>query len=510
MFKTLIQENFSILGAKRNDMSILESLCAYNDQVFSKGDYSLLITSRILLMNRPKEINCRRFELYWSEKSADKILQLVDKEQSESGFSFVFDTILGSASEFSSEFGNEINFINLNARSLDSQVYLKGMELIDKHITKTYPQFKALKDIDRFMSQFGFDVRVFTSETVNKTFILFKNATVESTHAIQSIYPRLAPWLFKDNPPNSFELDLFSSLLKSSVDDYKRLVKSYEASLDLNTMLIDKLMKDVDLGGFLEKIRRRQDEINSNRNSIRDYLNAISQIYLRIDILQTDILVFQQQMEKGDEQFKTELVNYLKQNKSVRLTDVEKSDGSFGFRVSTTLVNFDPEAYKKIRDNSSCYIYTTQRNADKYSTQDVLLVLDSLFRDETLKLHTSAAFTLYPKSLSVRAFSYSLDNDIDLPNPHLYFYHCIGNNELEIIDALNGCNYIQAIETCVASAGNLNLLDTPVGGAFVSSLFGERIAEDENRRPFETKDGRRLNTDEAIAYLKGETICQDK
>ena len=91
-----------------------------------------------------------------------------------------------------------------------------------------------------------------------------------------------------------------------------------------------------------------------------------------------------------------------------------------------------------------------------------------------------------------------------IPNTHLYNYHCLGDNEDAINDALRNDQFEAALEQCVLSTGSLNFYDSPVAERF--SLGLTEMRTDYNRPCIELEPNTPLLTfGQYVDYILKET-----
>ena len=86
----------------------------------------------------------------------------------------------------------------------------------------------------------------------------------------------------------------------------------------------------------------------------------------------------------------------------------------------------------------------------------------------------------------------------EVPNPHLQYHACLGDNARYIREPLRRGDIVTAIEQCIASAGSVNIDEGVSVGPFVRDILKSNIA------PFELPDGRRVNAAKALEWIEQE------
>ena len=183
------------------------------------------------------------------------------------------------------------------------------------------------------------------------------------------------------------------------------------------------------------------------------------------------------------------LVDFFKNQKCLNLTDAR--DDCISFSVSKYIDIFDPEVYSSHIRNTSSFLYMPNVHAEEIWNEERRLFLDSIFGPKPVyKVRVFAAYTLYLSTAQVRGTADIVPAD-RIGNPHVKHFHCLGGYEPTIREKLRNNDITGAIATCMASAGSLNIADSPVMKAFLAEMSNkqseciERISDHKLFTPIE-------------------------
>ena len=195
----------------------------------------------------------------------------------------------------------------------------------------------------------------------------------------------------------------------------------------------------------------------------------------------------------------TEVQQYIASNKL--LSDIEIDDRKVHFNVKTFLApyNFD-EWDTSVRRSDNLFTYHVGRGPVK-TIDDAKLLLSAIFSENhCLKVKMCAHFDMDFFGASIETVAAYQFNRLPgyegyIPNPHLQYYRCFGENQLDILNALGESDMISAIEACINVARRISIFD-PSYRHFVYDLYGS-----ENKCII-TEDGTEMTVAEALTYLK--------
>ena len=198
-------------------------------------------------------------------------------------------------------------------------------------------------------------------------------------------------------------------------------------------------------------------------------------------------------MEDGIQEH-TELQDYLMNNQ--RIANVSLNGSNISFVVKTYLAPHHIEEWETISSRRQVFSsYTTNKVPDP---DDVKLLLDAILSENrSLKLRMCAYFSMdYFGSEVTSSKRYNFGLKDYIPNPHLNYHNCFGQNKLAILEQLKDGDAVGAIECAVACAQRVNIHESMTFNPFVKELLdfkGKCLVAD---------DGTELSPMEAIDYLK--------
>jgi len=142
-----------------------------------------------------------------------------------------------------------------------------------------------------------------------------------------------------------------------------------------------------------------------------------------------------------------------------------------------------------------------------YSNETIAKFIKFVLLDNKLRIRVSGKFILDFSGYYVRAISGDdLDDDTYMPNPHLFYYSCMGENERQVVQALSQHDFEGASIFCIASAACVNFNDPYVMARWLAAMFTERWSTKnyQTYKYFEAPSGELLNVEEAIEYMEKE------
>lgn len=452
------------------------------------GDISFLATLRALLAPRLSESD--ELELYitrtsfspsqtdsWSNlQIAEKVIDRADPTPSNSLHIHLCSSPIPDVNETC------VTAVYDNAMSILGDDWIR----VDK-VTAMFRQRK-------------FMTACFVNPVARNAIVFVSGGDLRRYHMIQASISVFLPWYFESGGKvlTDEEFRLVSALFNSKEpNDYISCISALAEKYDFKGMRIRQM-----LAGFESRIdeRRKADverqiqDLNSNIVS----LNAIIDQKIRLkNEYNLTLLGLETKIAQGKEN--SEIMNYFLRSSRLALESVDGS--SITFAVKDYTLYFDEANAQRAIDNKSSYIYRNQRNG--ISGDDMALLMKSIFIDQVLKLRTCAAYRLTIGSNVEPMQNYEFDSseyDEYMPNTHIQDYGCLGTYRESLNTLMSNCDYIGAIEQCMASARSLNFGDLTVMSKFVYHLYMD------NYCCIELPNGKVVVPSEAIAWLKKEDV----
>lgn len=202
----------------------------------------------------------------------------------------------------------------------------------------------------------------------------------------------------------------------------------------------------------------------------------------------------------------TELVDFFKAHKNIRLFDV--SGDMLKFYVLGTLEWFDLEFYHRAARNDNA-IYRINAPRAFSELEDRKLLMDAIFSDDPIfKIRMCSSYGLsITGDVDVWA-NYNYPADIlkqYIPNPHIQYHRCLGDHRDPIRRALRDNNMPLAIEQCIASAQSVNIAERSV----TFDPFMKNVFSSTNKILVDMK-GKEYTPVEALKYLKKKAQAESK
>lgn len=348
--------------------------------------------------------------------------------------------------------------------------------------------FEELVDVELYLNQNDRHVRthIWVNELKHTAEVYCSSLPPTYFHLLQSVLPRLLPWIFKDKSLSSTEKDLLYSLAKKDSETYKMLLNSLLKNIQkesLGRKLDAFLNNNADMR--LKETERSINEIMDNLNELQNSYNA----YLtKLAIEEEEKAKLEISLSHSNEALKEQIIEYLKVSPSV---EISVEDCKMIVLVKTHLEFFDPEHLKIILSNPKSKVNLCLKS-------EQIEVLKAIFIEQRFKIPVQAAYKLYADGGVTAVTEGGRQYEVDtLVNPHIGIHGCLGQFFQEISGAIKSNNYIMAIEECVASAKSINISE--------SATFDYIVKDAENNQLLvEDSTGKRYTFNEACELLRKE------
>ena len=207
-------------------------------------------------------------------------------------------------------------------------------------------------------------------------------------------------------------------------------------------------------------------------------------------------------MERGEGD--SELLDFFLCNKSLNL--VKAHNGQLEFIVTTVISSFDPEVAENAIRNKKSFIYRHYSRHTEYGNEELTderieRLMTEVLINERLKLKVCAAYYL---NFADGSFGGKRNYDYPekiiaeyVPNQHIDYYACLGNNDPHVRNAMKAKDYVRAVSACCSSATNMNLTESNTG-----TFFMEKICDKNAGKIILMPDGTSMTPVDAVKWLE--------
>lgn len=310
------------------------------------------------------------------------------------------------------------------------------------------------------------DVTCFTNAEDKKTIVIYRpldGMSLETERYVLMGVPVYLPWFFKEKPITKEETDFLEALSKTSCDSF---IKGAKNLFDIKKIRERIMVHDLDGIGTRfarNKIEYIKNEIESYRRKIETKRNEISNLMVQIQEqnLSLDGL---RNIVKNDN---NEILEFFKLNDNLVFRDC--SGDIMTFYCTGYLDSFDEDAAEEYIDNRDSIIY----EYTNINCNDTEKLFRAIFIDQTVKIRTVAMYQVNVSGFRVNGCSdahYINEVANRFPNTHIHHYHCLGDYEMMMVDALREGNVVGCLSICGMSARSLNFGDSTVMERFVNDI----------------------------------------
>ena len=315
---------------------------------------------------------------------------------------------------------------------------------------KHYCFFKTTGDNYGVTKALGY-LGIFYIFSTDKEFI--KKSTVESI-----FYKLLTDVDHKI--PEEINEDLITKIanLDYNLDDLKveRLKSIIKSSFDKLKSSTSKRINDFTMyaNDYLERYKRTLNDIEEENKRLQNLIN-------KSDKTSTEILDI--------------LLKYQNKNLIINISDknaLNNFNGKINIMLRTSLFNYNEDILDKMLKNpdrysieKSSFFYTLLKNAFKDDSNYEIVFTTPIAIDISNGSTIIDVFRI--NGTSAKEATIASNRCMGgLPNPHLGFYNCWGQNGPELVKLLIKNKYEEYMMALIATAGNLNLSDTTVVDRF--------------------------------------------
>jgi len=348
--------------------------------------------------------------------------------------------------------------------------------------------FAEEKDLSKYLS--GKSIRTHILRRTQCCVVLISETNRPTWQKSQlkaiSFLPRLLPEIFAEKKISKTEYTLLEAASKADCKTIETLLEMlYKESDFCNERQKHLLHGIVSYRLNLELKRARTEAVNAEHNaniSLQRYMEQ-TQAALQNSILAEE---YERRIEATTPDV-DQIMNYLNSNKAV---SVNIEGNTMHLDVTGMLTNFDPDAYRAIRDKSFAHF----RENIVGNTEDALLFFDALFLEESIKIMIGARYAIEPHIGVTGKKGYAIPGVI--PNPHIQYHACLGQYRGDMQAALSKSDFVGLIALCIASGVSLNIPERPTCGRFIKDVTGG------SQKAVLLPDGETVSYKKAVAWLK--------
>ena len=345
-------------------------------------------------------------------------------------------------------------------------------------------------DLEKFiLNNLGSNIIVYTNEELNSA-IVCGDLDSKVIHAIAFFVPRFFKKQFETQPPTEEEMAILKALLGDSPDDFlmelKRLARRTGLETKSNGSRIAGAMKtfrQTQYNNALEAYNGLVEMVDDRFESYKLALKDKHDAELRVEGARA-------LLNKDDDN--EELIEFMCENPKIEIISI--GDDAINLVIDACLDIYDADGFEEYTDRFLSSI------ASPFGDDDTKLLLRNVFSaDPLFRVRTCGYYSLnmYGYVTSARGYRYSGRSD-RIPNPHLQYHNCLGNNQADIQEFMRKGNMIGAIMQCISSCMSINIHEVgPTFKPFCEELMSKRT------KVLELVDsGEQFTPAEAIAYLK--------
>lgn len=307
------------------------------------------------------------------------------------------------------------------------------------------------------------------------------------------------PWYFADHLLTDLEVGLARSLSNEKPDKYLASLDTIFVQRGIRNAILYEKLKDLTTSSIRAVLEQTKDRLKANEEKIQDSMRGYEALIRQRDELNSLMVGYETRLANVDDG--SEIADYISRSKAVEIVGI--NNGAIEFVVHTCLSNYDPDRYAVYSRNerSSLFGYLSVDSNFKKDLDKTRTLLNEVFSsDPVIKVHMCGYYRIVISGSvdTSHGYMYPPSCKDEVPNPHLQYHSCLGDNGRYILEPLKNGDLITAIEQCIVSAGSVNIDEGVSVGPFVRDILKNSIA------PFELPDGRRVNAAKALEWIEQE------
>lgn len=277
-----------------------------------------------------------------------------------------------------------------------------------------------------------------------------------------STFPLLFPWFYQEKL-DDIEKELYRQCSLENVEPLANYINS------LPQDFIDNV-NSFDMQNKIEKYfkysydRTKADlerEVANTKSTINRYYEDLANQYKYLETNVAKLKAFETQGE-GDP---SELIQFFRDNQKVITLSEDSNETNISYDVVSDLEYFDGDYFEEMYKNEKTFIHRYDKKWIKFLYDVFVTRKYKILMSCSWKLSGNAVVT--PRR-GQRTSSFNARHSI--PNPHIYFYGCLGQNAQALNEYAKKGNWELAMLQSVAATKNINLYDTTVTKTFIEAF----------------------------------------
>lgn len=397
-----------------------------------------------------------------------------------------------------SELRTNDGFFIVNLSSLNTDARDVMFSDISSQFVTECEGYEKLGIVEGYFAK-AFPMLCFINRELRTTVLIVPRLDARKLHLIQTALFVMMPWYHDPSKRDSIspdELGLIKSLndkngLRTYIECLDKLIKKY----DLRAVRIRRLLDGFETRADRQRIERVKNDITAFTRDINSYNDAIAQRIRDKNEKQIILMGLRQKIAEA-EGHDSELMGYLIRNSRISVYSVD--DNHLTVIAKDCFEYYDEDMVERVLDNEYSDVYGWEES--EISSGEMVMLLRAVFLDKRLKIRTSAAYTLETGG-GVRGLSRFDAGEMfkdSIPNPHIYYYECLGDYSRTFNQLMAENDYIGAVDQCLASVRSLNWGDSCVMEKFFGDMYDDRF------RCVELPSGVTVYPSEAITWLRDE------
>lgn len=392
----------------------------------------------------------------------------------------------------------------------DDESNLEWIKFIKAQFQKVYKDYILLDKYEQFFSQTMPAICFIRPETKNVVVFLC-DLDIRTWHYLQLSVSVCLPWYFSDEnkmQPDSLDHQLAKSLKEKDPSLYIELLTKMAEKYDFRQIKIRRLLQGFEQKYEKEACDRTESEIETCVHHINRISDDLRDCLKKKEELEIRLLGLQNKINSGEDD-DSEIMDFFMCNRNLELESV--TDRNMRFVVKDYLDIYDEENAEVTINNERSLLYRINGDdmGDRIPHDDMKMLMEAIFIDQTLRIKFCARynFDLGGRVSAISGDGAGYDDTYGeyMPNPHIYFYSCLGSYQKLINECLISRDYIGAISQCIASAKSLNFSDPTVLASFVKCIYGTETRHGgANNKCIELPDGSVVKPKKAIEWLKSQ------
>ena len=396
---------------------------------------------------------------------------------------------------------NVLYIANLAAQSSETN---EGMfNIVKQDFLAEYDGYEELEIIEGYFAK-SFSMLCFINRDLQTSVIVVKRLDTRKLHLLQTATLAIMPWYYDPKNRDSItedELALLESLGGKDYIAYVTCLNKLIEKYDVRAIRIRRLMDGFETRADNKRIESVKRDLESYASTINSYNNSIAQLIREKNEKQIVLMGLKQKVAETEGRG-SELMGYLIRNSRIDVADV--NDDAVTIIAKDYFEFFDEDLVERSLNNSYSDVYSM--SSDSICAEDMAQLLRAIFLDKEIKLRVAAAYQICIGSGVNGIGRYLRDGMYDdaMPNPHIYYYECLGDYVRTLNQLVQEDDYIGVVDQCLASVRSLNWGDSCVMERFLSDMY------DDGYCCVELPNGDVVYPSDAIAWLKGKSEREEK